>query len=116
MQTVDREQLKQMLDSGESFFLINVLDPRQFHAAHIPGSYNVPGSDQNFADGVRQLVATKDAKVVVYCASFECNASPKAAQRLDQDGFTQVFDYAGGMRDWQEAGYPVETTRRRQYS
>lgn len=34
--------------------------------------------------------------------------SPRAAVRLRQLGFSQVFDYAGGKNDWLAAGLPVE--------
>lgn len=34
--------------------------------------------------------------------------SPRAAVRLEQMGFSAVYDYAGGKADWQAAGLPVE--------
>jgi len=34
--------------------------------------------------------------------------SPRAAVRLRQLGFPQVYDYAGGKADWLAAGLPVE--------
>ena len=36
--------------------------------------------------------------------------SARAAWRLEQLGFTDVYDYAGGRKDWQEAGLPTEGT------
>jgi rhodanese-related sulfurtransferase len=108
MQTLKREELRQMIDAKEPFHLINVLDPDAFAQAHIPGSQNIPGADKHFVREVERTVGDKDATIVVYCASFDCSASPTAARKLDQSGFTQVYDYAGGIKDWREAGYPVE--------
>jgi CBS domain-containing protein len=34
--------------------------------------------------------------------------SARAAWRLESLGFTEVFDYPGGKRDWAAAGFPVE--------
>ncbi len=34
--------------------------------------------------------------------------SPRAAWRLDQLGFTQVYDYVAGKADWLAAGLPTE--------
>jgi len=48
MQTLKRDELKQMLDAGESLFLINVLSHEQFEETHIPGSYNIPLADKDF--------------------------------------------------------------------
>lgn len=109
MKTLTREQLKEMLDKQEDFELINVLSEESFQKAHIPGSYNIPVADEDFVQKVEQEAGDKDKKIVVYCASFECNASPNAANKLEQASFTHVFDYEGGMKDWQEGGYTVES-------
>ncbi len=36
--------------------------------------------------------------------------SPRAAERLETLGFTQVFDYAAGKADWTSSGLPTEGT------
>ncbi len=40
--------------------------------------------------------------VIVYCAAG--GRSPRAAAAMVKLGFTQVFDYAGGMNDWKRKG------------
>jgi rhodanese-related sulfurtransferase len=108
METIKREQLKSLLDRNESVYLINVLGSGEFERAHIPGSFNIPVADKDFIRKVEQRVGDRDAKVIVYCASFDCTASPKAAKKLDDSGFTHVVDFEGGVQDWREAGYPLE--------
>jgi rhodanese-related sulfurtransferase len=34
--------------------------------------------------------------------------SSQAARKLEEAGFTNVHDYEGGTKAWQEAGLPVE--------
>jgi rhodanese-related sulfurtransferase len=47
--------------------------------------------------------------VVVYCGSFNCALSPRAAEILkSRRGFKKVIDYEGGLKDWTQARYPVE--------
>ena len=116
MMTLTRDELKQMLDEGEDFHLINVLGRDGFREAHIPGSRNVPLADEKFPSKVEELVGGTDEKIVVYCASFDCTASPKAAKALEQAGFTRVWDYEGGIKDWHEAGYPVEQGRETEHN
>ena len=41
-------------------------------------------------------------------ADGTCDASPNAAQRLEEAGFRQVYDYEGGVQAWREAGERVE--------
>jgi hypothetical protein len=36
--------------------------------------------------------------------------SPRAACRLEELGFTAVYDYVGGIADWKGAGLPIEGT------
>jgi rhodanese-related sulfurtransferase len=110
MQTLTHEQLKAMLDRHDDLVLINVLGQEPFEQAHIPGSYNIPVGERDFVERVEDTVGNKHSKVVVYCASFECNASPTAARKLEQAGFSQVYDFEGGTKDWREAGYPLETS------
>ncbi len=101
--TIDRDALKEKLDSDDEFVLVNVLSPEQFEEQHIPGSINIP------LDQVEEEFPARfdrDEKIVVYCASPSCEASPKAAQKLEAMGFSDVTDYEGGMTDWADE-YPV---------
>lgn len=49
---------------------------------------------------MQQIVGDKQRKIVVYCANHDCDASDKAADRLEKAGFKNVYDYAGGTEDW----------------
>jgi rhodanese-related sulfurtransferase len=107
MKPLKKEELKKMIDNKEDFKLVNVLSEGAFEMKHIPGSISIPINDK-FEDGVKKKISDKNAKIVVYCASFECQASPRAAKKLDEMGYTNVYDYEGGISDWEEAGYPLE--------
>jgi rhodanese-related sulfurtransferase len=102
--TLTAETLKQMQDQNEDFVLVNTLDEEHFAATHIPGSVNVPLSGDNFIDRVEQEAGSKEKKVVVYCASEQCQSSTKAAQALEAAGFSNVFDFEAGAEGWQQAG------------
>lgn len=103
MQSITRDDLKRMNEQQhEDFVLINVLPRDAFVERHIRTSINVPGGDDDFVETVERVVGGKDRKIVVYCANFDCDASPKAGRRLEDAGFTQVYDYEGGTEDWFE--------------
>ncbi len=102
------EQLKKMRARNADIPVINVL-ARESHAErHIPDTENVPGDDDAFVDKVEKLAGDKSRPVVVYCASEECTASPKAAKKLEQAGFAEVYDYEGGIEAWKKAGERLE--------
>ena len=108
MQTISRDQLKQWKDQGEDFELINVLGEDSFRTAHIPGSDNIPLGAENFEQEVEQKAGGKDKPIVVYCANHECTASPSAAKKLEEAGFSRVYDYEGGVKDWQAGGNEIQ--------
>ena len=65
--TISRDELKQKIDRGENFLLVETLPATAYHHAHLPGAINLP------PDQVMQLapalLPNKAADIVVYCAS-----------------------------------------------
>lgn len=103
MQAITRDELKTMNEAQhEDFVLINVLPNKAFNEGHIRTSINIPVDDDDFEQTVEKVVGNKERKIVVYCANFDCDASPQAARKLEKAGFTSVFDYEGGTKDWFE--------------
>jgi rhodanese-related sulfurtransferase len=102
--TITADDLKEALESEHPPVLINTL-PREAHEArHIPGSVNVPVDD---IEHIEAIVPNKDDRIVVYCANADCTASPKAAQKLEEMGYTNVTDFEDGYAGWRQAGYPL---------
>ena len=103
MKAITRDELKEMNEKQhKDFVLINVLPREKFEEKHIRTSINIPVDSDDFTQTVEKVVADKSRPVVVYCANKECDASPQAAKKLEEAGFTQVLDYEGGTRDWFE--------------
>ena len=114
MQTLTTRRLNEMRQGEANFELINVLPQDNFEKQHIPGSKNIPATDDAFVQKVEQAVGDKDRDVVVYCANESCDMSPKAAKKLESAGFKSVYDYEGGTKAWREAGLPIEGTESKQ--
>jgi rhodanese-related sulfurtransferase len=108
MQALDTNGLTELRRRNDGLQLINVLSRACFHQGHIPGSVNIPLTDADFVARVESLISGRHAPVVVYCAGEECDASEKAATKLEKAGFRRVYDYAGGMQAWQNAGQLVQ--------
>ena len=101
MQTITHRELKNMNgQEKKDFVLINVLPREYFKKQHIRTSINIPVDSDNFTDQVEGVAGDKQRDIVVYCADFECDASTKAAEKLENAGFTHIFDYEGGIKDW----------------
>jgi len=106
MRTISREELNDRIGDG-SMPVVEVLPEKYFRKFHLPGAINVPLGD-SFDEAIQREVPDKSSPVVVYCVDDDCEASPKAARRMEELGYEQVFDYEGGKMDWKEAGLPVE--------
>ncbi len=105
MKLITREELKGKLDRGDDFRLVMVYEPWAFNMKHIPGSINMPAT--------RMLVSNLgplglDDEIVVYCSGEECGASRLAYATLKALGYRNVRRYAGGIADWESAGYALE--------
>ena len=65
--TISRDELKERIDRGDSFVLLETLPAVAYQHAHLPGAINMP------PDQVKELAAKllpdKHADIVVYCAS-----------------------------------------------
>ncbi len=108
--TVNREQIRAMLDSGDPITLVEALPRQYFDKNHLPGAINLP-HDQ-VAELAAGLLPDKEALIVVYCANTECRNSAIARDALERLGYSNALEYVEGKQDWLDAGYPVESGRR----
>ena len=98
MKLITVEDLKQKIDSGESFHLIDVREPHE-HAEFNVGGQLIPlGKIQSMQ--LDELEELKQEEIVLYCRSG--NRSGQACMILETMGFTNVVNVAGGMLAWQE--------------
>ncbi|MCC5823068.1 MAG: rhodanese-like domain-containing protein [Phycisphaerales bacterium] len=108
MKRIKADELNKILSEDPRARVINVLDEEMYRKQHIPGTVNIPVSDPDFVNKVESQTNDKSAPVIVYCANTECNASDKAAEKLEQAGFRDVRDFAAGTKGWEQAGHELE--------
>ncbi len=85
-----------------------VLDVRtggEYAAGHIANAINIDVEGMTFDGDIKNL--DKDAKYAVYCQSGR--RSVNAIKKLQDAGFTNLFNLKNGILDWQGAGLPVVT-------
>lgn len=100
--TVD--DVKRMLDDGESFTLIDVREESEFARGHLPGAVHI-GKGVIERD-IEAKVPQPETKLVLYCGGGYRSAL--AADALGNMGYTNVISMDGGWRGWTEAGYETE--------
>lgn len=93
--TLTPEQVQARLESRDEIYILDLREPREFHAGHLPEAILLPADD--FADRYSREVDPEDA-VILVCAKGM--TSEAAARFLAQQGFTDVSNMAGGMAAW----------------
>jgi thioredoxin 1 len=81
--------------------VLDVREPVEYAAGHVPGAVNLPQAD--LADRLDEL--PRDRPLLLICQGGY--RSQRAAQFLKQMGFEQVSSVAGGTAAWAEAGKPL---------
>ena len=65
MKTVTRETLKEKMDRGDEFVLLEVLAEASYQRGHLPGAIRYEGREQ-----VEALAPDMSAEIVAYCSNF----------------------------------------------
>jgi rhodanese-related sulfurtransferase len=84
-------------------FLLDVRTPEEWADYHVPNTTLIPLDE--LPDRLNELPS--DQEIVVVCRSG--NRSQEGRDILRQAGFTQVTSMSGGLKQWRDAGYPIES-------
>jgi rhodanese-related sulfurtransferase len=102
--TVDA--VKQRLDRGDKFTLIDVREDSEWAADHLPGAIHL-GKGVIERD-IEKTLPDTSTELILYCGGGFRSAL--AADNLQQMGYTNVISMDGGMRGWREKKYPESRT------
>lgn len=97
--------------SGSLPLLVDVREPDEFAALHIPGSVNVPrgvleqACEWGYDETVPLLAAGRSREIIVICRSG--NRSVLASDVMQQLGFANVASLRLGVRGWNDAELPL---------
>lgn len=101
VQDVSAVEAQQKLAQKPRPFLLDVRQPEEFRAGHIPGSKLIPLGELRS----RMDELPKNQEILVVCRSG--NRSLSATRQLASAGFSAV-NLRGGMNAWSGAGLPVK--------
>jgi len=103
---ISKDDLWTRMEEGDIPTIIDVLAPEHFQANHIKGAISMP---LNTIERQVPKMLDKEDTIVTYCASYICPVSTYAAEKLMAMGYEKVYDYKGGIKEWMEAGLPVQS-------
>ena len=90
--------------NGAKALFIDARPAKKYMAGTIPSSLNIPDTAYDKYVGQLKDVA-KNKEILVYCGGWKCGKSPKVANMLKKDGFTNVKLYQAGEPEWKKKSY-----------
>ncbi|MDD2430466.1 MAG: rhodanese-like domain-containing protein [Firmicutes bacterium] len=92
---INTSKVKDMTSTqSDSLLIVDVREPFEYEAGHIPGSILIPlGDIPTFLNNL-----PKNKTILVVCRSGR--RSLEAARLLAENGFEEVLNYEGGMLEW----------------
>ena len=95
--------------------IVDVREPAEFAAGHIPGAVNIPRGVLEFeidghpaVNGIKDpALAHREQPIAVYCRSG--GRSALAAEALKRLGFADPLSLAGGFNAWTQEQRPVKS-------
>jgi len=97
-------QAKTNMDKRSYKVILDVREPNEFRAGHIPGAMNIPRGLLEFQ--VSGKIPEKSTALLVYCKTG--GRGVLASETLQKMGYNNVTNMDGGWVGWEKAGYPVE--------
>jgi rhodanese-related sulfurtransferase len=85
--------------------VLDIRTPEEFNEARLADAIMVDFYADDFADQLDAL--DKDVPYVMYCRSG--NRSSEAVTTMKDLGFVEVYEIDGGIVNWSERGYPIES-------
>ncbi|MGZ3493442.1 MAG: rhodanese-like domain-containing protein [Thermodesulfobacteriota bacterium] len=101
---VSAADVKAAIDKKEKAVYLDVRDPNEFGAGHLPGAINV--SRGTLEINIWNKVSDQNAKIYVYCKTSARSAF--ATKTLNELGYKNAVLMDAQFEDWIKAGYPVE--------
>ncbi len=93
-----------LLINREDAQIVDVREPAEYAAGHLPESRNIPAA--RLEERAGELDKFKDTPLILICQTGA--RSSAACPRLAKLGFAKVSNLGGGLNAWREAGLPLK--------
>ena len=101
---ISQQQLLTRMESNTAPLILDVRQPDEYAAGHVPKALNIPHTD--LEKRLSELNGKKDEEIVVYCESGRRAAIAQGI--LKQAGFVKILHLDGDMKKWRAQNLPLE--------
>jgi len=90
------------LQKEKEVILLDAREPKEFEVSHLKNAMCVGYDFFNLENTLVKLPKNKNTKIVVYCSLGI--RSEDIAEKLQKEGFTNIFNLYGGIFEWKNQG------------
>lgn len=90
------------LQKEKEIILLDAREPKEFEISHLKNAVCVGYDFFNLENTLTKLPKDKNIKIVVYCSLGI--RSEDIAEKLQKEGFTNIFNLYGGIFEWKNQG------------
>jgi rhodanese-related sulfurtransferase len=104
--------LEERLEANPDLLIVDVREPYEYNAMHLPGSINVPrgilesACEWDYEETLPELVQARQREIVVVCRSGY--RSVLAAHSMQVLGYQNVVSLRTGLRGWNDYEQPLQ--------
>ncbi|WP_374173941.1 thioredoxin domain-containing protein [Flavobacterium tructae] len=106
IEEITPKDFAEKIKTTENAQILDVRTPEEFESNHIDNAVNVNWNGDDFETKVAAY--DKSKPVFVYCLSG--GRSKKAASKLNELGFTTIYELEGGIMKWNAEGFSKPST------
>ena len=114
---ITAKELKDLMDQKKDMLIVDTMPyEASYKKQHVKGAvqFEFPIPEMTLMDGkqkdalIKLLGPDKNCLIVFYCGFVKCTRSHNGAMWAVKLGYKNVYRFPGGIKAWDEAGYPVE--------
>ena len=103
VKNIDSSALQKLLKDNK-IQLVDVRTDREFNSGYITGAKHINIASSDFVQQIEKLDQSKP--IVLYCAVG--GRSTAAVRMIKQLDFPVIYNFVGGMREWNSKGLPLQ--------
>lgn len=103
--TITVHELKKRLDANPKLCLIDVREDNEWQEIRIPGAIHIP--KDKLPHDITNTISAQDCPIYLHCRGGV--RSLQAANTLLELGYEEVYSVDGGIAQWANSGYPIDT-------
>ena len=102
IELINADQLTKLKNEG--VVVVDIRTKEEYDKGHLLDAKHIDFFRSDFIESMSEL--GKDTPIIIHCAVG--GRSGKAAKKLEEAGFSKIYDYNGGYKDWVSKGLEVD--------